>query len=311
MKMTLLKKYIPKTWDEIVGQDEIIDTLQRYNSIEKLPHLAFIGVPGVGKTATAHVIAKALDVPLVELNASDERGIDVVRNKIKTLLATSGARIILLDEMDSTTDAAQNALRRPMEKAYQNTNNRLILTINRQWKIIEPILSRCANFYFKPLSDGEIKKILLRVFKGEKFSFSNKEELLKIINNITEVSNGDARKALNLTEKVITDKSNALSALEREVKEVNLAKETIYYAIEGDFEKTLRTLENVLLKYQMDTEKVVSIFWKELEELQIEPAKKFPLYRYLADTERALKLQTNPLVQFSGFLMSIIAVTHS
>jgi len=99
--MTLQKKYIPKSWSEIFGQNEVVKTLKKYKDISDLPHLLFVGPPGVGKTACAYVLAKELGVTVVELNASDERGIDVVREKIKTLLFTSGERIILLDEADS------------------------------------------------------------------------------------------------------------------------------------------------------------------------------------------------------------------
>ena len=99
--MTFQKKYIPKSWSEVFGQDEVVKTLKKYKDISDLPHLLFVGPPGVGKTACAYVLAKELGVTVVELNASDERGIDVVREKIKTLLFTSGERIILLDEADS------------------------------------------------------------------------------------------------------------------------------------------------------------------------------------------------------------------
>jgi len=309
--MSLRGKYIPKDWSDLYGQDEVVSVLSHYKSIEELPNLMFIGSPGIGKTAAAYVLANTLGVSLVELNSSDERGIDTIREKVKTLLFTVGQRIILLDESDSLTIDAQNALRRPMEKALQTTNNRLILTVNRQWKIIEPIISRCANFYFKPLSDESIKKIVLRVLKGEKISFKSKEEVLKVLNTIASASGGDARKSLNLTEKVLTDKANILAILEREIAEVDLAKETLQYAVQGEYEKTLRSLETLLLSYQVDSEKVIEVFYKGLKNLDIEPIKKFPLYRYLADTERSLKLQTNPLVQFSGFLFSVIAATHT
>lgn len=308
--MTLLKKYIPQTWNDIIGQDEAVSILRQYKTIEDLPNLAFFGRPGIGKTACAYVLAKTLDVSIIELNASDERGIDIVRNKIKTLLFTSGKRIIFLDEFDNVTYDAMNALRRPMEKALQSTNNRLILTVNRPWKIIEPIISRCANFYFKPLSDESIKRIVYRVLVGEKVPFKSKEEAMKVLNIIAKASEGDARKSLNITEKVIIDKANILPILEREASEVDLASETFRYAVNGEWEKTLRSLQNLLIANQVNSEKVIEVFWKGIENIDIEPAKKFPLYRYLSETEGRLKNQGNPLVQFSGFLMSIIAITH-
>jgi len=99
--MSLQKKYLPETWDEIVGQKEVVDILSSYKDIKSLPHLIFIGQSGVGKTASAYVLAKQLGVVVKELNASDSRGIDTIRNEVKTMLFTSGERIILLDEADN------------------------------------------------------------------------------------------------------------------------------------------------------------------------------------------------------------------
>lgn len=309
--MTILKKYIPQKWDEIIGQDEIVDILKTYDSVEKLPHLMFVGESGVGKTALAHVIANELDIDLVEYNSSDDRGIGMIREKIRTLLFTTGERIILLEESDSMTEPAQSALRRIMEVALEKTKSRLIFTVNREYRMLEPIISRCGVFHFKPLSEESVKKILLKILKTEGAKFESKEEIRDIIGLILKSANGDARKAVQITDKVLTsERKSVISMLKRDLIQVDLTMEVFNHAVKGDWDKCLLSLENLLISQQVDERKVIPLFYKGLETVDLEPAEKFPLYKALADTERALKHQCSPLIQFAGFLMTVIAVSH-
>jgi DNA polymerase III delta prime subunit len=444
----LLKKYIPEHWDDVIGQNEIIRELKKYKNIDEIPHLMFIGKPGIGKTACAHVLANELGVRLVEKNASDDRGIDTIRNEVKTLLFTQGKRIILLDEADNlcldkntkifvnnttkrieevadtsfktksydfknektvisdakcinsgknylykvtlsngatitcsenqpffikhgtvkklkqlkigetkiiafdqgqleknyidkidaigneyaydlvvpqyhnyitvngilthNTNDAQAALRRPMELAQQGTSNRLIFTVNRSYKIIEPLMSRCANFYFKPLNNEHIQALIFKIFKGENIEFGNMEDAQAAFKIITEKAQGDARQAVNIIEKIMnTDPGDIISVLKRETVEVKMAEETFNYAVKGDWENCLRSLESLLISQQTNETAIIEMFYTGLETVKLEPAKKFPLYKSLADTERAIKIGTNPLIQFSGFLMTVIGVTYT
>jgi len=152
--MRLTEKYRPKNWDELVGQDEIIKSIREAlkNPIG-IPHFLFVGPAGVGKTTTAYLIARELKVPIIEFNASDERGIDTIRTKIKQLASIRGKRIILLDEADNMTADAQQALRRIMERTMGTI---FILVGNTEYKIIDPIKSRCAIYRFKKLSDKDV-----------------------------------------------------------------------------------------------------------------------------------------------------------
>ena len=309
--MTLQKKYIPETWDQIIGQSEIIASLSQYSSIGDLPHLLFAGTSGVGKTACAYVLAKELDVGIIELNASDERGIDVVRNKIKTLLFTSGERIILLDEADNLTLDSMAALRRPMEQALQRTNNRLILTANRPWKIIDAISSRCTNFYFQLLSKEALTTIAYRVLKREGMKFSSKDEIKQIVNALVIYSKGDARKLLDVIDNYSHSKESLIQYIQKRNAEVNQIKEIFQASISGDWQESLMKLESWLIQQPTTSNsEVVEMFYAEVKGLEIASLHKFQIYQRLADTERALKLQTSPLVQLSGFLASVMAVTH-
>ena len=309
--MTLQKKYIPSSWKEIFGQDEVVKTLKKYEDISDLPHLLFVGPPGVGKTACAYVLAKELGVTVVELNASDERGIDVVREKIKTLLFTSGERIILLDEADSLTTDAQAALRRPMEQALQRTKNRLIMTVNRSWRIIDAISSRCSNFYFNPLSKEALAKIAVRVLREEGIKFNDKEEAREVLSVLVDYSRGDARRLVGVIGNYTHNKEDLIQYVQKKSAEVNQIKEIFRASIKGEWEECLIKLESLIIQNPaVDGSEIVELFYREIKDLDIPSVKKFVIYQKLAEAERALKLNCSLLVQLAGFLASVLAITH-
>src|SRR3989339_394548 len=158
------EKYRPASFEEIRGQKEIVEKISAFVKSGNMPHLLFSGPAGVGKTTLALVIAKRLfgenwRQNTLELNASDERGIDVVRVKVKDFARTKSIgdvpfKLIYLDESDALTKEAQQALRRTMENYTQTC--RFILSCNYSSKIIDPIQSRCAVFRFKPLEKKDM-----------------------------------------------------------------------------------------------------------------------------------------------------------
>lgn len=309
--MTLQKKYIPKSWGEICGQKEVVSILSSYTAISSLPHFMFIGPPGVGKTASAYVLAKSLNMPIIELNASDERGIDTIREKIKTMLFTSGARLILMDEFDSTTEPAQAALRRPMEQALQRTNNRLILTVNRPWRVIDAISSRCTNLYFKPLNKEALTIIAHRVLKREGLKFKDKAEIINITNALVNYSKGDARKLLDVIDNYSHSKESLIQYIQKKSAETNQIREIFQASINGEWQEALMKLESFIIQQPTtNNSEIVEQFYTEVKELNIPPIHKFEIYKRLADTERSLKVQCSPLVQISGFLASVMAIVH-
>ncbi|KAJ2391827.1 Subunit of heteropentameric Replication factor C (RF-C) [Coemansia sp. RSA 2611] len=196
-----VEKYRPATLDELVSQSDIVDTLQRFIDDGKLPHLLFYGPPGTGKTTTILAIArklykKNLASMVLELNASDDRGIDVIRDQIKTFASTrtvfsSGLKLVILDEADAMTTPAQAALRRVIEKYTKNV--RFCIICNYVSKIIPAVQSRCTRFRFAPLKlsdiNGRLDLIVER--EGVNISEEGKDALIKL-------SGGDMRRVLNV-----------------------------------------------------------------------------------------------------------------
>lgn len=210
-----IEKYRPKTLEDISHHEDIIRMMEKTSETNELPHLLFYGPPGTGKTSTILTVCKRLfgeelyKTRVLELNASDERGISVVRNKIKKYAKyqVSNAlndlgkpappfKIIILDEADSMTNEAQNALRLIIEE-YSNVT-RFCFICNYIIDIIEPIKSRCAIFQFQQLSHNSMMKVLINISTKENMDFESDDVLETVIN----VSNGDMRKAVMILQNI-------------------------------------------------------------------------------------------------------------
>lgn len=202
--LVLVEKYRPEVIDDVVGQPKVTNRLKVYIADGNMPNLLFAGPPGVGKTACAVSLAKELygesfSANFSELNASDDRGINVVRTTIKNTANTKPIddfdfKIIFLDEGDALTSDAQSALRRTMEKYAENC--RFILSCNYPSKIIEPIVSRFSVFQFSRLKDEDIKKQLLKIIGIEDYILAS-SDFDDIIDTILYAAEGDMRKAIS------------------------------------------------------------------------------------------------------------------
>ena len=200
-QIPLIEKYRPSKLDDIKNQEDIKNIFIDMVNNRNIPHMVFYGSAGTGKTSTAIAICKQLykesyNDSVLELNASDERGIRVVREKIKTFSqksADNDFKIIILDEADAMTNDSQFALRRIIEKYSINT--RFILICNYINKIITPLLSRCAIFRFKTMRSIEIEDILKKIIKKENIIIDDKD-----MNNLIK---DDLRRSINNLQKLI------------------------------------------------------------------------------------------------------------
>ena len=305
---TLLTKYRPRSLDEIKGQDRAVRLLKSISTITTSPHFLFVGRSGVGKTATAYAFANHLGVDVVEMNSSDERGIDTVREKIKTILFSASPKILLLDEADQMTKDAQFALRRLSEIAIQkNMPTRIIMTANYEHKIITAIKSRFAVLRFSVLKDDAIAEIVRDVMKNEKVR--NDERIVQLI---AKVAKGDARSALNYVEMLKKmDYEAFVSYIAEEATRVSLAKEVLSACVDGNWQKAYFTLKSLFYTHQADGRKVVEVLFDEIEELEISPFSKLLIYKSLAYAEQGINTECNPLVQLSAFVADTIRVLHS
>ena len=271
-----IEKYRPVRLDQVTGQEETIERLKSYVATKNLPHLLFSGPPGVGKTASAVSIAREIfgeDLwreNFIELNASDERGIDVVRTKIKNFAKTvpmggAGFKIIFLDEADALTSDAQSALRRTMERFSNNC--RFILSCNYSSRIIEPIQSRCAVFRFRRLSDEAIRKRLKYIAKAQDLTVTEDGYEALIY-----VAQGDMRKAVN-----------SLQAAAFVEPEKPISRETIYKttatanpedirnlietALRGNFRAARKELNRLLYEEGLSGEDIIGQIYRSLSEM--------------------------------------------
>ena len=213
-----VEKYRPKNLDEVSSQSNVVTSLKSALITKNIPHFIFFGPSGCGKTSTIIALAKELFGSenyadrIIELNASDERGINVIREKIKTHAKQSVKnvegippwKIIILDEADTMTSDSQFALRRIIEQYSRIT--RFCIICNYHNKIIDPIVSRCSLFRFKPIVASEIIKKLKYICEKEKFNCSD-----KLLTKIVDICRGDLRKAINLLQKCFNSYGDKLN----------------------------------------------------------------------------------------------------
>ena len=192
------EKYRPHTLEEIILPENIKTTIEGYERDEKIPHLMFVGKPGLGKTSLAKIIAKSvLKCQYLYINASDENGIDAIRNKVVAFSQTKSIdgriKIIILDECDGLTQDAQKALRNVMEEFHKVTS--FILTANYGHKIISALTSRCQKFDIQ-ISKTQFENQLVNILNKENVTFDKAQ-----VETITEQYYPDLRIAINEIQK--------------------------------------------------------------------------------------------------------------
>ena len=306
------EKYRPKDFSEIKGQKEIVKRIKAFVELKNMPHLLFAGPAGVGKSTLALVIARkffkdAWHQNFLELNASDERGIDIIRNKVKDFARTKAIgdvpfKIIFLDECDALTREAQQSLRRTMEN--YTTTCRFILSCNYSSKIIDPIQSRCAMFRFRPLEKKEIYSIIEKIEKEEKIRINEKAK-----EALYEISEGDARRLENILQSSaaisnnITDETIYSMASVARPKEVD---EVLKLAIEKKFIEARNKLMDVMLNYGLSGIDIIKQIQKEILNLDIENEKKMLLMEKCGEIEFRMTEGSDEFVQLEALLSQFV-----
>lgn len=308
------EKYRPHKFDDIKGQEEIVKRIKAFVKQKNMPHILFTGPAGVGKTTLSLVIAKELfgdtwKENFLELNASDERGIDVVRVKVKDFARTRALgdvpfKIIYLDECDALTKEAQQALRRTMEN-YTNTC-RFILSCNYSSKIIDPIQSRCALFRFKPLSKENIFEIIKKISHDEKIKIDS-----KALDALYTVSEGDCRRLENVfqacasTTDHITEETIFSMASVARPKEV---KEFIEYAVKGDFLLAKKHLLDTMLNYGLSGQDLIKQIQHSIWTLQIDARKRLEMIKECGEAEFRLVEGSDEFIQLEALLSKFVLI---
>lgn len=314
MKEIWTEKYRPKNLDEVVGQKHVTERLKAYVSSKNMPHLLLTGPAGTGKTTCSLALAKEMfgdewKGNFIELNASDERGIDVVRGKIKEFARTAPLgnaefKIIFMDEADALTSDAQAALRRTMEKFSKIC--RFILSCNYSSKIIDPIQSRCAVFRFKPLSREDVTEYLNKIVTNENISIED-----DALNALVHVARGDMRRAVN---------SLQVAAAQGETIDVDTiyqttglanpeeVKKMLEIALSGNFIGARDKLDEIMIEFGLSGQDIIKQIHSSYFELSIGDNEKVRLMDKTGEIEFRIIEGSNERIQLEALLAYIVTI---
>jgi len=306
------EKYRPKTLDDMVDREEIVTRFRSFVKDKNLPHLLLVGPAGVGKTTSILCLARDLygagyQNYVLELNASDERGIDVIRDKVKNFARTSAIasevsfKILILDEADSLTTAAQHALRRTME-VYTRTC-RFCLIGNYSENIIDPIQSRCSVFRFGPLAEQDVKNYVAMIAQKEGVKL-----IPEGLDAVFEASGGDMRKATNLLQ--------AAAASQGEVDDIAIysvlgkvspqrVRDMINLGLKGEFLEAREILRNLLIDEGLAAEDILRMIYSELMRMQMPEKWKVRISDTVGEVDFRLTQGARPEIQLSTLIAKL------
>jgi replication factor C small subunit len=307
-----IEKYRPARLADIVGQDDIVERLSSYVKSGNLPHLLFTGSAGVGKTTAAVTLAREFfgsswQMNFRELNASDERGIDVVRNQIKEFARTrplgdADFKILFLDEADALTTDAQAALRRTME-SYANIC-RFILSCNYSAKIIDPIQSRCAIYRFRPLGSDAVKEEIARIATKEHLTVTP-----EAMDAIVYIAQGDMRKAINalqgaaiISTKIEAPMVYAITSNARPDEIEDLLKVTL----SGDFDGAESLLMRLLRERGISPNELINQCYRALVKREMDRTLKVELIDALGETDFRLSEGASSDIQMEALIARFV-----
>jgi replication factor C small subunit len=305
-----VEKYRPDRLEGVVGHDEIISRIESYVERDDLPHLLFAGPAGTGKTASAQAIAKELygedwQENFLELNASDQRGIDVVRERIKDFARTAfggqNYRIIFLDEADALTSDAQAALRRTMEQFSGNT--RFILSCNYSSKIIDPIQSRTAVFRFSPIAEDAVIARLEEIAATEGIEYTEGG-----MDALAYAADGDMRRAINALPAAaaaggVVDE-DAVFAITSTARPEEVA-EMIELALDGDFTGARARLVDLITERGLAGGDIVDQLHRSIWEFDLEEEAAVNLMDRIGEADYRISEGANEQIQLEALLAAV------
>lgn len=309
-----IEKYRPRKLADVAGQEGNKRILSSFIEGKRMSHLIFAGPAGVGKTTCALILARELlgdtwNSNFLELNASDERGIDVVRTKIKSfcrsmVLGDAPFRIVFLDEVDNTTSDSQHALRREMEQ-YTSTS-RFILSCNYASKLISPIQSRCVILRFTPLKRQELVQALRRIAELQDLDIED-----PAYDAIFYVSQGDMRQATNILQAAHSFGGTITNEMIYKISgEANPGdiRRLLAISLQGEFETAREKLREIIFDQGLSGLDLVSQMHREAPNMDLNRNKLSRLLRLLADYEFRLVEGSNDLIQSESLIAEICSL---
>jgi replication factor C subunit 2/4 len=313
-----VEKYRPKKLDDVTAQKDVIDSLKKVLLTKNLPHLIFFGPSGCGKTSTILALSKELFGEenyydrVIELNASDERGINIVRDKIKNYAKKSinlkegipPWKIIILDEADNMTSDSQFALRRIIEEYSKVT--RFCFICNYHNKIIDPIISRCSLYCFKPINDIDIYNKLKSISKLENVNCED-----ELINKIVKISRGDLRKAINYLQKCFNSSNSFYKKDILEEVSGILPSKVFNNIIISIFNKDLKNIDrlvkNILLEgYSLVNQ--ITLFHDFFINSELSNIQKAKILLKISDIDQNLIKGCDEFIQFIRLVYYIVSI---
>ncbi|XXG60676.1 hypothetical protein AAC387_Pa04g2520 [Persea americana] len=306
-----VEKYRPQSLADVAAHRDIVDTIDRLTNENKLPHLLLYGPPGTGKTSTILAVARKLygthyHNMILELNASDDRGIDVVRQQIQDFASTQSfsfgakslVKLVLLDEADAMTKDAQFALRRVIEKYTKST--RFALICNHVNKIIPALQSRCTRFRFAPLNATHVKERLQHVIKAEGLDVSDSG-----LEAFVRLSNGDMRKALNILQsthmasQTITEEAVYLCTGNPMPKDI---EQICFWLLNEPFAASFRYISEIKMKKGLALVDIVREVTMFIFNIKMPSDARVQLINDLADIEYRLSFGCNDKLQLGALV---------